>query len=126
MADDISESTGAGDEPHESPTHPGRDDAAGTVSELSVMGATTDAADREGPADQATAPPAASQAPVAPASAAPEVTPAGSGQRRITRHTTMTTRTENETTTDEAVVETIAMAPPVYAAPTSEHPRPVG
>jgi hypothetical protein len=43
--------------------------------------------------------------------------------RRLTRHTiTTTTRTESETTTDE----TAAVAPPVYAAPAGEHPRPIG
>ncbi|MGY1603111.1 hypothetical protein [Geodermatophilus sp. SYSU D00815] len=50
---------------------------------------------------------------------------AGRGQRRIIRHTT-TTRTERETTTDETVVEDIALAPAVWAAPATEHPRPVG
>ena len=112
MADDIAESTGAGDEPHESPAQPGPGDAAGTVPERGAVGTTTEAADGEEPADRATAPPAAPQAPVAPGLSSPEATPAGSGQRRITRHTTtMTTRTESETTTDEKVVETIAVAP---------------
>jgi hypothetical protein len=59
--------------------------------------------------------PSAPRAPIAPPPAAP-------GQRRISRHTTMRT----ETSTDETVVETIAVAPPVYAAPSGEHPRPVG
>src|SRR3954452_20572731 len=69
-----------------------------------------------------------------PAPAAPEPPQALSGagergQRRITREThTTTTRSHSETTTHETstTIEDIDVAPPVYAAPTSEHPRPVG
>jgi hypothetical protein len=69
--------------------------------------------------------PIAPPAPPAPVAPQPAASPGEPGQRRITRHsTTSTTRTE--TTTDETVVETIALAPPVYAAPAGDHPRPVG
>jgi hypothetical protein len=51
--------------------------------------------------------------------------PTERGQRRITRHTTTST-TRTETTTDETIVEDVRAAPPVWAAPAGEHPRPVG
>ncbi len=68
------------------------------------------------------------EAPVPPISTSlPQATPAppDRGQRRITRHT-RTSTTRSETTTEEVVTEDVALAPPVWAAPAGEHPRPVG
>ncbi len=64
------------------------------------------------------------QAPAPPT--APEQEP-GTGTRRIIRET-HTTTTRSQTTTHETstTVEDVLLAPPVYAAPASEHPRPVG
>lgn len=69
--------------------------------------------------------PVAPPAPSAPTAPQPPGAASEPGQRRITRHTTTST-TRMQTTTDETVVETIAVTPPVYAAPSGEHPRPVG
>ena len=74
--------------------------------------------------------PTAPTAPVAPEAvtqpdAAADTPPRG--QRRITREV-HTTTTRSETTTHEttSTVEDVVVAPPVYAAPSSAHPRPVG
>jgi hypothetical protein len=65
--------------------------------------------------------------PTAPAAPESPTGPRGRGQRRTTRQTTTTTtQSESRTTTDETVVEDIALAPPVWAAPAGQHPRPVG
>ncbi len=71
----------------------------------------------------------APQGPMPPESPEAPGGPAGRGQRRITREThTTTTRSQSETTTHETATTTedVLLAPPVYAAPTSGHPRPVG
>ncbi|SNR82162.1 hypothetical protein SAMN04488107_0049 [Geodermatophilus saharensis] len=116
---DTPPSGGATEEPGaaEQPTGPG--DAG---SEARVEEQAPTAADADRVADE--------PAPTAPA--APEPPPAGAGergQRRITREThNTTTRSQSQTTTHETstTVEDIAVAPPVYAAPVGEHPRPVG
>lgn len=64
------------------------------------------------------------EAPTAPATSPPP-SAGGPGQRRITRYTTTST-TRTETSTDETIVEDVQMAPPVWAASSGEHPRPVG
>ena len=80
------------------------------------------------PGEAETGPTDAPEVPVAPSvTVEPRlpIAPTERGQRRITRHTsTSTTRTE--TTTDETIVEDVQTAPPVWAAPAGEHPRPVG
>lgn len=78
----------------------------------------------EGLEHSSAAGPNAPQAPVPPT--APQQEP-GTGTRRVTRET-HTTTTQRETTTHETstAVEDILLAPPVYAAPAGEHPRPVG
>jgi hypothetical protein len=69
--------------------------------------------------------PAVPVAPSAPVEPQVPSAPTEPGQRRITRHTTTST-TRTETTTDETIVETLQVAPPVWAAPAGEHPRAVG
>jgi len=115
------------------PSEAAPDDTTGTNPEPSAgPGAgTAQAGDGSGDdAAEAVSAPAAPAAPVQSAAPAPPgqstlAPSAGPGRRRIIRHTT-TTRTESKTTTDETVVEDIAIAPAVWAAPASEHPRPVG
>jgi hypothetical protein len=117
------EETGSASEDGESSAAPAGD--AGTQEP-----AATDDAGREAVESEPSPRPddgdlAASPAPPAPTAPVPPTATTEPGQRRITRHTTTST-TRTESTTDETVVETIAIAPPVYAAPSGEHPRPVG
>ena len=117
--DSTEESTGDSAATEQAPADSG---AAGSASEQRDAEVVT-AADDDEPGVPAPVAPAAPEAP------RPVDAGAERGQRRITReaHTT-TTRSHSETTTHETTttVEDIAVAPPVYAAPASEHPRPVG
>ena len=116
--------------PDETPTSPdaaGEPVASSEAASDDTTGTYPESGDDAAEAVSAPAAPAAPTQSAAPAPASPStpVQSAGRGQRRIIRHTT-TTRTERETTTDETVVEDIALAPAVWAAPATEHPRPVG
>src|SRR5687767_11950528 len=77
-----------------------------------------------GQVEPSDAAPDAPQAPVPPPATEQEP---GSGTRRVTREThTSTTRSQTTTHETSTTVEDILLAPPVYAAPAGEHPRPVG
>ncbi|MCF6743726.1 hypothetical protein E9529_05435 [Blastococcus sp. KM273128] len=121
MPDDINEPTGA-DAPlpdaEEATASPDAQLGGGTGENTAEPEAPPATPGTEPPSPLPPTPPAPPESPTLPRSA---------GQRRLTRHTTTTTmQSESRTTTDETVVEDIALAPPVWAAPAGEHPRPVG
>lgn len=124
MADETPESSGTDAGPDEEARQPGRDTTATPAAESHPEPGNAGPTVGDGDADEPSAPVRAPAAPPAPAAPAEPEPATRRGQRRITRHTTTT---RNQTTTDETVVEDIeVVAPPVWAAPTSEHPRPVG